>query len=236
MIGSGKSARPGADDEHPLATAGGRRIERPASLPRKVAEEPLDRMDRHGAVEIGAIADGFTRVITDPSVDCSEGIVRNQLAPGLFVPARGSVRKPSLDVLPGRAASIAGRQQINVDGSVLPHRPGPGLPVHQVRQRRDVLRRSGHAITWLAAVLAGSHFPRIGFDSDFGAFMRTPRADARRVPGSVIPFLANKRECPAQKVSTGASPKLLNTSGSGDRGNANAMSAPSGPFAVIETV
>ena len=46
VVGGRQPARPGADDEHPLAGAGRRRVERPAVLEREVAEEPLDRVDR----------------------------------------------------------------------------------------------------------------------------------------------------------------------------------------------
>ena len=70
MVGRRKPTRSGADDQHPPAAADGRRIEHPALLPRKVAEEPLHRMDRYCAVEMCSVANGFTRVIAHPSVDC----------------------------------------------------------------------------------------------------------------------------------------------------------------------
>src|SRR5271168_829234 len=108
-------------------------------------------MDRHCTVETGSVADGFTRVVAHPPVDCGEWVVRNELTPSLFVPAGGGVRKPRLDVLPGGATGIAGRQQIDVDGSALAHRPGPGLPMRQVRKRSDVLPRSGCASADLPA-------------------------------------------------------------------------------------
>ena len=92
---------------------------------------------------MGTVADGFTRVVAHPSVDCGEWVVRDELTPGLFVPAGGGVGKPGLDVLPGGATGIAGRQQIDVDGSTLAHRPGPGLTMQQVRKRREIVRRSG---------------------------------------------------------------------------------------------
>ncbi|MDT7762816.1 MAG: hypothetical protein QOC63_2236 [Mycobacterium sp.] len=91
MVGGGQPTRPRADDQDPLAGAGGRRFERPAAFPGKVTEEPLHRMDRHGAVEMGTVADGFTRVVAHPTVDCGKWVVRNELTPGLFMPACGGV-------------------------------------------------------------------------------------------------------------------------------------------------
>src|SRR6202051_151607 len=99
MVGGGQSARPRADDQDTLTAAGGRWFEHPAALGSKVTEEPLHRMDRYGAVEMGAVADGFTRVVAHPSVDRGEWVIRNELTPSLFVPARGGVRQPGLDVL-----------------------------------------------------------------------------------------------------------------------------------------
>ena len=92
---------------------------------------------------MGTVADGFTRVIAHPSMYRGKRIVRNKLTPSLLVPAGGGMGKPGLNVLPGRATGITGRQQIDVDGSVLAHRPGPGVPVQQVCEGRDILRRSG---------------------------------------------------------------------------------------------
>ena len=51
VVGGRQTARPGADHEHPLAAADRGRVELPPLLQREVAEEPLDRMDRDGAVE-----------------------------------------------------------------------------------------------------------------------------------------------------------------------------------------
>ena len=84
MVGGGQSARPRADDQDSLAGAGGRRFEHPAALASKVAEEPLHRMDRYGAVEMGSVADGFTRVVAHPAVDCGEWVVRDEPTPGLL--------------------------------------------------------------------------------------------------------------------------------------------------------
>ena len=143
MVGGGQSARPRADDQDSLAGAGSRWFQHPAPLASKVTEEPLHRMNRHRAVEMGTVADGFTRVITHPPVDRRKRIIRNKLTPSLLVPAGGRMGKPGLNVFPGRATGITGRQQIDVNGPALAHRPGPGPPMQQVRKGRDILRRSG---------------------------------------------------------------------------------------------
>ena len=145
VVGGRQTTRPGADHEHPLAAADRGRVELPSLLQRQVAEEPLDRMDRDGAVEIGAVADALARVVADPPVDRGQRIVGDELTPRLLVPARLGVREPGLDVLAGRAAGIARRQQIDVDGSALADRAGVGPSVQQVRQRRDVPHRVAHA-------------------------------------------------------------------------------------------
>src|SRR5246127_5321547 len=158
LVGGGQSTGPRADDQDSLAAAGGRWFEHPAALSSKVTEEPLHRMDRYGAVEVGAVADGFTRVVAHSSVDCGKWVVRNELTPSLFVPAGGGVCKPGLDVFPRGATGVAGRQQIDVDGSPLARRPGPGPPMGQIRKRRHIHRRSGCARTGIAAgVLVAGH-------------------------------------------------------------------------------
>src|ERR1700732_3303030 len=107
---------------------------------------------------MGTVADGFTRVVAHPTVDCGKWVVRNELTPGLFVPACGGVGKPGLDVLPGGAPCVAGREQIEGDGSALAPRPGPGPAVKQVGKRRGVMRRSGAVRTGIAAgVLVAGH-------------------------------------------------------------------------------
>ena len=92
-----------------------RRVEPPALLEREVAEEPLDRVDRDGAVEVGAVADALARVVADPSVDRGQRIVRDELAPRLLVPARLGVRRarPGCSRRPGsrRCTAAAGRRR-----------------------------------------------------------------------------------------------------------------------------
>ena len=128
VIGGGQATRPGPDHQHALAGGGGRRIERPALLPREVTEEPLDRVDRDGAVEIGAVANALARVVTDPPVDRRERVVGDQLAPGQLVVAGLRVRQPRLDVLARGAARVARRQQIDVHRSALADRPARAWP------------------------------------------------------------------------------------------------------------
>ena len=139
VVGGGKPARPGADDKHPLAAAGRRRVERPSPLEREIAEEPLDAVNRHRAVEAGPVADALARVVADPAVDRRHRIVADQLPPRPFVIARLGVGQPGLDVLPGRAARVARRQQVDVDRALLADRSRAGPAVQQIRQRRDVL-------------------------------------------------------------------------------------------------
>ena len=104
----------------PLAAAGGSNGH--PLLPREVAEEPLDRVDRDRAVEVGAVADGLARVVADPSVDRRQWIVGDELAPRQLVIAGLGVRQPGLDVLAGGAAGVARRQQVDVDRPALADR------------------------------------------------------------------------------------------------------------------
>ena len=107
MGGGGQPARPGADHQHPLATAHARRVKAPRLLQGQVAQEALDPVNRQRAVQIGAIADALARVVADPAVDRRERVVHGQHAPGLLVLAVLDVSHPALDVLPGRAARVA---------------------------------------------------------------------------------------------------------------------------------
>ena len=183
VVGGRQPARPGADHEHPLAAADRRRVEQPPLLQREVAEEPLDRMDRDGAVEVGAVADALARVVADPPVDRGERIVRDELTPRLLVPARLGVRQPGLDVLAGRAAGVARRQQVDVDGSALSDRAGVGAPVQQVRQRRHVPHRVAHAARHGRTAMAPTLTPMSRLDEDHQARFgeASPRIPVRHV-------------------------------------------------------
>ena len=115
VVGSRQPARPGADDEHPLAGGDRRRVERPSLLQRQVAQEPLDRVDRDGAVELGAVADALARVVTDPPVNRRERIVGHQLAPRLLVTTRRACApaRPGCSRPPGsrRCKGATGRRR-----------------------------------------------------------------------------------------------------------------------------
>ena len=108
VIGGGKPARTGADDQYALTAADGRPVEGPPPLQREIAEEPLDRVNRDGAVEAGAVADALARVIADPPVDRRHRIVGNQLPPRLLMTAGLRVRQPRLDVLPAGHPALHG--------------------------------------------------------------------------------------------------------------------------------
>src|SRR5262249_37672008 len=115
-----------------------RRVELPAARDSLVAEEALDRVDRDCAVELGAVAGALARVVADAPVDRGERVVRDELPPGLLVPALLREPEPGLDVLAGRAARVARRQQVGVDRPPVAHRTGAGAAVLQVGQRCDV--------------------------------------------------------------------------------------------------
>ena len=61
-----------------------------------------------------------------------------------LVTAGLDVGEPGLDVLAGRAADVARRQQVHVDGASAAHRPGPSVLFRQLGQPRDVLAGSTH--------------------------------------------------------------------------------------------
>ena len=138
MVGGRQAARARADDQHAPPGAGRRAAERPATLAGKITKEPLHRMDRNGAVQLGPVAGGLAGVVADPPVDRGQRVVGDKLPPGLLVLAGLRMGQPRLDVLPGRAAGVARGQQVQVDRPPLAHRPGPRLSVCQVRQRRHI--------------------------------------------------------------------------------------------------
>ena len=128
----------------PLRAGGG--LNDHPSLKREIAEEPLNPVNRHRAIEAGTVADALARVVADPAVDRRHRIVGDQLPPRPFMVACLGVGQPGLNVLPGRAAGIARWQQVDVDRALLAYRAGAGPPVQQIRQRRNVpsLWSQGH--------------------------------------------------------------------------------------------
>ena len=145
VVGRGQPARPRTDHKHPPAGGRRRRVEQPPALDRQIAQEPLDRVDRHRAVQLGPVAHALARVVADPAVDRRQRDCRRPAAARPARLARPAVGQPGLDVLARRAAGVARRQQIDIDGATSPNRPSRGYAVHEVRQWRDVARRPGHA-------------------------------------------------------------------------------------------
>ena len=76
-------------------------------------------------------------------MDRGQRIVGDELAPRLLVAAGLRVRQPRLDVLAGRAARVARRQQIDVDRAALPDRARRARPC----------TRSGSGVTSLIGSL-----------------------------------------------------------------------------------
>ena len=142
MAGGRQAARAGADHQHPPAGSHRRRIEQPALLERRVAQEALDGVDRHRAVQAGAVAVALTRVVTDPPVDSGERVVRDQGPPRPLVLAVLNLGQIALDVLARRTGRVARRQQVHVDGPLGAHRPRTRVAVQQVGQGSDVRCRA----------------------------------------------------------------------------------------------
>jgi len=138
VMGARQAARPGTDDQHPLA--GAVRVERrhPAFLQRLVAEEPLDGVDADRPVEAVAVAAALARVIADPAVDRRQRVVLNNLLPGLAEPAGLGVGEPCLDVLARRAGVVTRRQEVDVHRPASPERPRFTL-VRQVRGDGEIV-------------------------------------------------------------------------------------------------
>jgi len=138
VVGGGQSARTGTDDEHPPARGRRRPGQRPATLQREVAEEALERVDRHRLVELRPVAGVFAGVVADAPLDRGERVVGHEELPGLLVTARLDRGEPRLDVLAGRARRVAGGQEVDVDGSAGSDWPGPRPTVDEIGQGREV--------------------------------------------------------------------------------------------------
>jgi hypothetical protein len=127
MIGGGQSARPGTDHQHALAGSNLVDRHRPALLRREVAQEPLDSVNAHGAVEFLAIAAGFAGVIADTSVHRRQRVVADQRFPCGAVLSRLRQCEPRLDVLTGGAGRVAGRKQVDINWSLMTYCASPSL-------------------------------------------------------------------------------------------------------------
>ena len=179
VVGGAEPARPRADDQHPLAGRGRRRIERPSVLDRHIAEEPLDRVDRDGAVEERPVARVLARVVADTPVDGGERVVDDDRAPGVLVPPGLDVRQPCLDVLAGGTGDVAGRQEVDVHGPLLALRACRRGCRRKVKDPRQVLsiRRHPHKHATAGAFPPSGNGPLVA--SDFYGGPPT-RAAARR--------------------------------------------------------
>ena len=135
VVGRRQARRPGAHHQHMLAALDRRRGEGPSPLQRLVAEEPLDRVDADGGIQLGAVTDLFAGVIADPAHDRGERVVAGQVGPGGLVVAAFGVKQPALDVLARRALVVARRQTVHIDRPL--GAPGAGL----VGQRRAGVER-----------------------------------------------------------------------------------------------
>jgi hypothetical protein len=124
------------------------------SHPRSIAQKPLDRVDRHRAGQLRSVAHALARVIADPAVNRSQRVVSNQLPPGPFGIAGLQVRQPSLDVLTGRAAGVARRQQIDVHRAMLPN--GPALERPCTRSGSGVTSRGAPDMPGFVIAIAES--------------------------------------------------------------------------------
>jgi hypothetical protein len=79
-------------------------------------------MDAHRFIQLTTIAGRFTGVITHATMNRGEGIVLHNFAPRFFVFSFFCFIQPPLNILPGWAPLIAGRQMVNVDRA-------PGAPI-----------------------------------------------------------------------------------------------------------
>src|SRR5581483_352227 len=165
MVGGGQARGPRAYHQHPLT----RRRRRDGNLPAVpdclVAEESLDRVDAHRAVELRAVARGLTRPVADPAHDRGERVVLHELPPCRLIASRAGfgVVEPLLDVLAGRARVVARWQQVAVYRSLGPpcagvvgaagahiQRDGEWL-VHGVSPNLSMLRS---AMAWILAMVS----------------------------------------------------------------------------------
>ena len=148
VVGGREPGRAGADDEHPATAADLRNGELPLLLVGEVTEVALDRVDRHRAVELLAVAARLARVVADPAVDRGERVVGGQLPPGVLVLADPSVREPGLDVLAGRTGVVARRQQVDVDRALRAYRTGAQLRLAEGREGGEVGLEFDHHGSW----------------------------------------------------------------------------------------
>jgi hypothetical protein len=142
VVGAGQARGAGANHQHALA--GGRPwLDRPAFFQRQVAQEAIDRVDRHRLIEKLPIASAFTRMVAGAPVRPGKRIFFHVLAPGVFPLAGLSQREPRLDVQARRTAVVAGRQMIDIRRR-LPARRVGALGDGRLVDRRHVLGDQCH--------------------------------------------------------------------------------------------
>ena len=69
-----------------------------------------------------AVAYRLAWVVADPTVDGGEGIVGDQLTPGLLVASGPAMGKPRLDILASGAPGVARRHQVDVNRATIADR------------------------------------------------------------------------------------------------------------------
>ncbi|MPM87594.1 hypothetical protein SDC9_134694 [bioreactor metagenome] len=123
VVGGRQAGGAGADDQDAVTGVVAGLVEPPAIRDRLVAEVSLDRVDRDRRVELTPVAGHLAWVVADPAMDRRERIVAGQLPPRGFGFTFLDEPEPLLNVLAGRTCVVAGRQQIDIDGSAGTHRP-----------------------------------------------------------------------------------------------------------------
>ena len=115
MVGGGKACRTCAHDKNALAALRLGLLERPTVFKRMVAEKAFDGVDADGLVELAAIAGGLARVVAHAAHAGGEGIVLDDLLPGVTVVAAFSMVEPCLALLAGGTLGIARREAVHID-------------------------------------------------------------------------------------------------------------------------
>lgn len=146
MIRSRKSRWAGADDKYLLTAGRSLDAELPVFPLRKVSEEPLDDVHADWRIYLAAIAGIFAWVIADPAVHRRQGIITNQNVPSLAIFSRPRQIEPSLDIFTCRARVVAGRQQIDINGTFRTNRACTAL-TRQVNLPRYVRQPANHGRT-----------------------------------------------------------------------------------------
>jgi len=139
-----QTAGSGADDQHFFPRLFSRALVLPAVLQRQVTKKPLDCVNADGAVGKGPIADVFTRVIADSSVNRGQRVVPHEFLPGGLVLPFLRQCQPGLDILTGRARIVARRKKIDINRPPGAQRTRALVVPGQVRACRQVF--GGHFI------------------------------------------------------------------------------------------